>query len=74
MDSIPLVIGYTLDYALQLIGEGYDVAIDSTLTPFEDKREERQGNAPVVVRQKTESGRIKLTVSYFANSHNAQGE
>ena len=68
MDNIPLVIGYTLDRALQMIGEGHNVTVDSTSTPFEDKKIERQGNSPIVVRQKTDSEGIKLTTSHFAKS------
>ena len=66
MDRIPLVIGYKLDKALQLIGEKHSVAVDLTLTPYKDKIEERQGNTPIVVRQKVENDRIKLTTTYFA--------
>lgn len=65
MTDIPLVIGYKLDKALQLIGEGYKVAVDETSTPYEDKKEERQGNAPIVVRQKVAGGEIRLTTSLF---------
>ncbi|MEA4845611.1 MAG: hypothetical protein VB106_00090 [Clostridiaceae bacterium] len=65
MDNIPLVIGYALDRALQMIGEGHNVIIDSTSTPFEDKNMERQGNSPIVVRQKVGNEGIKLTTSIF---------
>ncbi|HYE83875.1 MAG TPA: hypothetical protein VEG39_17135 [Clostridia bacterium] len=65
MAEIPLVIGYKLDKALQLIGEGYNVVVDSTTTPYEDKKEERQGNTPIVVRQKVASDEIRLTTSLF---------
>jgi len=63
--EIPLVIGYKLDKALQLIGEGHKIIIDSTMTPYEDKKEERRGNTPIVVRQKAEEDEIKLTTSLF---------
>jgi hypothetical protein len=66
--KLPLVIGYKLDKAMQLIGNGYDIVVDTTTTPYEDKKEERRGTAPVVVRQKASDGQIRLTVSYFAKS------
>ena len=65
MDNIPLVIGYTLDHALQIIGENHNIIIDSTSTPFEDKKKERRGNSPIVVRQKAECDKIILTTSCF---------
>lgn len=65
MDNVPLTIGYTLDYALRLIGDKHNVTINSTSTPYEDKKMERQGNTPIVVRQKTDNGIIILTTSYF---------
>lgn len=68
MEKIPLVIGYKLDKALQLIGDSYDIVVDTTATPYEDKMEERRGNPPVVVRQKVADGQIRLTASYFAKS------
>ena len=65
MGNIPLVIGYKLDKALQLIGEKHNIIIDSTSTPYEDKKEERQGNMPIVVRQKAKNDEIRLTTSLF---------
>ncbi|MDD3704546.1 MAG: hypothetical protein PHC45_00555 [Clostridiaceae bacterium] len=65
MDNVPLTIGYTLDYALRLIGDKHNITINSTSTPYEDKKMERQGNTPIVVRQKTDNGIIILTTSYF---------
>ena len=65
MGNIPLVIGYKLDKALQLIGEKYNIIIDSTSTPYEDRKEERQGNAPIVVRQNAKNDEIRLTTSLF---------
>lgn len=65
MNKIPLLVGYSLDKALKLIGEKYEIIVDSTITPYEDKIEERQGNTPIVVRQKIESDKIKLTISLF---------
>ncbi|MDD4503540.1 MAG: hypothetical protein PHS15_01780 [Clostridiaceae bacterium] len=68
MDKIPLLIGYNLDKALQLIGEKHEIIIDSTTTFYEDKIEERQGSTPIVVRQKVESDKIKLTTTHFAKN------
>ena len=65
MDNVPLTIGYTLDYALRLIGDKHNITINSTSTPYEYKKMERQGNTPIVVRQKTDNGIIILTTSYF---------
>lgn len=65
LDRIPLVIGYRLDKALELIGGSCSVSVDSTSTPYEDRKAERQGNAPVVVRQRTVDGTIILTTSLF---------
>lgn len=66
MAGVPTVIGYKLDKALKLIGDGQKVIIESTSTPYEDKKKERQGNIPVVVRQKALKEEILLTISYFA--------
>lgn len=68
MVRIPLVIGYKLDKALQLIGEKNKIIIDSTSTPYEDKKEERQGNAPIVVRQIAKNDEIRLTTTHFAKN------
>ncbi len=68
MGKTPLVIGYKLDKALQLIGEKHSIVIDATITPYEDKKEERQGNTPIVVRQKAIKDKIKLTTTYFAKN------
>ncbi|HWR60520.1 MAG TPA: hypothetical protein VN580_02850 [Clostridia bacterium] len=65
LDRIPLVIGYRLDKALELIGGSCSVSVDSTSTPYEDRKAERLGNAPIVVRQKTVDGTILLTTSLF---------
>lgn len=65
MDKIPLVIGYTIEKAMQLIGAKHKVIINSTSTPYKDKTEERQGNIPIVVRQKEENDEIMLTTSLF---------
>lgn len=68
MNEIPLLIGYSIDKALIMIGEKYEVELDLTITPYRDKIEERQGNAPIVVRQKVENGKIRLMTTYFAKS------
>jgi len=68
LSKIPLVIGYKLDKALQLIGGKQNIIIDSTSTPYEDKKKERQGNTPVVVRQRVINDEIKLTTTYFAKN------
>lgn len=65
MKDIPSVIGYKLSEALKLIGDQVIVKIDSTITPYEDKRKERMGNEPIVVRQIVEYDEIKLTTSLF---------
>lgn len=67
MDNIPLVIGYRLDKALQLLNN-IPIDIIETTTPFEDKIEERQGNSPIVIRQKTKNDVVKLTITYFASN------
>ena len=68
MDRVPLVIGYKIDKALQIISEKRSVAVELTITPYKDKTEERQGNTPIVVRQKVENDRIILTTTYFAKN------
>ena len=65
LDRIPLVIGYSLERALKLIGEGKSIKVDSTTTPYEDRKAERQGHMPIVVRQKNVEDRIELTTSLF---------
>jgi hypothetical protein len=65
LKDIPSVIGYKLSEALKLIGDQVIVKIDSTITPYEDKRKERMGNEPIVVRQIVEYDEIKLTTSLF---------
>lgn len=65
MYNFPNVIGYDLEKAKQLIGEGVCIITESTLTPFEDKKAERRGKTPVVVRQTIENDMIKLTTSLF---------
>lgn len=68
MSKIPLVIGYKLDKALQIIGDKQKIKIETTITPYDDKREERQGNTPIVVRQRVINDEINLTATYFAKN------
>ncbi len=65
LDNIPLVIGYRLDKALELLDGSCSVAVDYTSTPYDDRKAERQGKPPVVVRQKVIDGTILLTASIF---------
>lgn len=65
LERIPLVIGYRLDKALELIGGSCKVMLDSTSTPYDDRKSERLGNPPVVIRQKTIEGTVLLTTSLF---------
>lgn len=62
---MPLVIGYRLEKALQLLDKKYNIKITTTLSPYKDKIEERQGNSAIVVRQKSESDAIQLTTGLF---------
>lgn len=64
MLNIPYTIGYEIDKALIMLGS-YDVVVEETTTPFEDKKEERKNNTPIVVRQLNEEGCIRLTVARF---------
>jgi hypothetical protein len=63
--NIPLVIGYNLEKALQLIGNDYEIIVEKTLTIYEDKKNERQGNQPIVVRQVILDEKVVLTTSLF---------
>lgn len=65
LNRIPLVIGYRLDKAIQLLGEEHNIIVNSTTTPYEDRKAERKGNIPIVVRQKAVDGEIELTTSLF---------
>lgn len=67
---IPNIMGFTLKKALQQIGEQTGISADCvkvemTMTPYEDKKRERQGNEPIVVRQVVSGNEIKLTASIF---------
>jgi hypothetical protein len=59
------LIGYSLSKAKLLIGEECNYTIVETITPFEDKRLERQGRDPVIVRQIKDNDTVCFTVSYF---------
>lgn len=69
-EALPNVVGYSLEKALNKIGEAdregfYTIITDETITPYEDKKNERQGNTPIVVRQIVKDNKIKLTTSLF---------
>ncbi len=65
MLNIPLVIGYNLEKAMQIIGSDNEVIVETTLTIYDDKKDERQGNQPVVVRQVILDNKVVLTTSVF---------
>lgn len=65
LDRIPLVIGYRLDKALEILDGSCSVTVDYTSTPYDDRKAERQGKPPVVVRQKVKDDIIVLTASIF---------
>jgi hypothetical protein len=62
--DIPYTIGYELDRALLMLN-GYEVIVNETSTPFQDKKDERADHSPKVVRQLKVEGRIYLTVARF---------
>lgn len=65
MDKIPIVIGYRLSEARTILKEFNEPLVVETITPFEDKKEERKLSEPIVVRQVNEIDDIILTVSFF---------
>ncbi|MGE5677330.1 MAG: hypothetical protein ACM3ZR_04655 [Pseudomonadota bacterium] len=65
MNRVPLVIGYDINKAIELIGEGHRIIVAETTTPYEDRKRERQGNTPIVVRQKETDDGIELVTSLF---------
>lgn len=65
MDRIPSLVGYKLSDAKTILQGIIENSITETITPFEDKKEERKLSEPVVIRQINESNAIKLTVSFF---------
>jgi hypothetical protein len=62
--EIPYTIGYEIDRALLMLN-GYNVIIDETSTPFQDKKDERKDNIPIVVRQLIKDDCVLLTVAKF---------
>lgn len=62
--EIPCTIGYVIDRALLML-EGYEVIVNETSTAFQDKKEERKDNTPVVVKQAWIDNCIYLTVARF---------
>jgi hypothetical protein len=62
--EIPYTIGYVIDRALLML-EGYQVIVNETSTAFQDKKEERKDNTPVVVKQSWIDNCIYLTVARF---------
>ncbi len=63
--NIPYVIGFSLEKALQLLGNENNIVVEATLTIYDDKRIERQGNTPIVVRQALKDNIVTLTTSLF---------
>jgi hypothetical protein len=45
--------------------DGYHVTTDETSTPFQDKKDERKENTPIVVRQIQDEDSVHLTVARF---------
>ena len=62
--EIPYTIGYKLDRALLML-EGFNVTVNETSTPFQDKKDERKDNPPVVVKQSKVDNCVHLTVTKF---------
>lgn len=62
--EIPYTIGYELNKALLML-EGFEVVINETSTPFQDKKDERKDNSSVVVRQSKVDNCVHLTVTRF---------
>ncbi|MDF2591954.1 MAG: hypothetical protein K0S75_1420 [Clostridia bacterium] len=62
--EIPYTIGYELDRALLMLA-GFEVIVNETSTPFQDKKDERKDNSPVVVRQLKVDNCVHLTVAKF---------
>lgn len=65
LNRVPLVIGYDINKAIELIGEGQGIIVEETTTPYEDRKKERQGNTPIVVRQRETDDGIELMTSLF---------
>ena len=62
--EIPDTLGWSVEKAMQMLKD-YTVVIEETSTPFEDKKEERRQNTPIVVRQVEREEDIFLTVARF---------
>jgi hypothetical protein len=62
--EIPYTIGYEISRALVML-EGYDVIVNETSTPFQDKKDERKDHSPVVVKQSQLNNLVHLTVARF---------
>jgi hypothetical protein len=65
LPGIPDVVGRSLESALKLLGGGKTITVETTSTPFDDKKLERQDKEPVVICQKELDSKIILTVSQF---------
>lgn len=62
--EIPYTIGYELDRAILMLA-GFEVVVNETSTAFQDKKDERKDNSPVVVRQSKVDNCVHLTVTRF---------
>lgn len=62
--EIPCTIGYEIDRALLML-EGFEVIVNETSTAFQDKKDERKDNTPVVVKQSKVDNYVHLTVARF---------
>ncbi len=65
MDEIPYLVGFNLNKAKNIIDESIHFIIEETFTPFEDKKLERVGKDPIIIRQLNKNGIVVFTVSYF---------
>jgi carbohydrate-binding DOMON domain-containing protein len=62
--EIPYTVGYEITRALTKL-EGFDVTVTETSTAFQDKKDERKDNSPVVVKQTMVDNCVHLTVARF---------
>jgi len=65
LDKIPYLVGFNLNKAKRIINENTHFIVEETITPFEDKKLERLGKDPVIIRQLNNNGIVVFTVSYF---------
>lgn len=65
MEKIPYLVGFNLNKAKSIIGESFHFIVEETFTPFEDKKLERLGKDPIIIRQINKNGIVVFTVSYF---------